>query len=212
MNIQPHFLPSAVCFLAFFSFSVLAQNNKIAAVQPSPALDVSANAETTLTAEVTMLRKSLQNLNNRLREISDKISAAETTDLKSKQNKILLGFDILSRAEQRAETMRRQFFEMSEKETAIKTRLIQLEEQMRPESLERSTSLEGSTRVPELRDNRRRSLEFERNNLSNLFNQVQQSRARLENDVQDADALVSKLRRQLIPAIEREIPNFTDQK
>jgi hypothetical protein len=76
---------------------------------------------------------------------------------------------------------------------------------MRPESIERSMSLIGSTRTVELRDTRRRILENERRGVENLLNQSSQSRARLEEDVRQADALVFRLRQRLLPLIEKEI-------
>jgi hypothetical protein len=76
---------------------------------------------------------------------------------------------------------------------------------MRPESIERAASLVGSTRTAELRDVRRRVLENDRKGYESLLSQTSQSRLRLEDDVRQADAMVSRLRQRVLPLIEKEI-------
>jgi uncharacterized protein YoxC len=107
----------------------------------------------TVASEIGLLRQSLQTLNARLRIISEKLLAADPKQGDSssvQQNRISLSLELLSRTEQRAEVLRKQLLELIEKETAIKSRLVQIEEDMRPESIERASSLVGSTRTPEL--------------------------------------------------------------
>lgn len=161
--------------------------------------------------EIGKLRTSLEALNARLREISERLSAPGTQPSdpsRTPQNRISLGLELLSRAEQRAEILRKQLFELIEKETALRSRLLQLEEEIRPESLERAMSLAGSTRTPEQREVRRRVLDNERKGYESLLNQTSLSRARLEEDVKQADAIVSRLRQRIFPLIEKEIENI----
>ncbi|MFS8084975.1 MAG: hypothetical protein ACMG6H_05045, partial [Acidobacteriota bacterium] len=116
-----------------------------------------------------------------------------------------LSMDLLGRAEDRAGVLRKQLIELIEKETAYRTRLAQIDEDMRPENIERTMSGIGTTRTAELRDVRRRSLEIEKRGLESLLNLTTQSRIRLEEDVRQADALVQKLRQRLFPLIDKEI-------
>jgi len=115
----------------------------------------------------------------------------------------MLNLDILTRAEQRAETLRKQLFDMIERENQIKTRLDQIENDIRPEMLERSVAFAGSLRPEELRDNRRKNLEVDRRNLQNLLTEIQNTKSSLELNVQKADILVEKFRFKL----EKEIDN-----
>jgi hypothetical protein len=157
-------------------------------------------------AEIGLLRKSLQALNAGLREISAKAPAPDSGDaLKGQQNRISLGLELLSRAELRAGALRKEYLELTEKETAYRTRLVQIDEDLRPDSIERATSLIGTTRAPELRDARRRILENERRGFESLLAQTLQGRNRLEDDVRQADALVSRLRQRVLPLIDREV-------
>lgn len=178
------------------------------AVERPPSAQPSLGAVETVAGEIGLLRKSLQALTARLREISEKASAPDAKQgdaSKEVQNRISLGLELLSRAEQRAGTLRRELLELTEKETSFRSRLVQLDEEMRPDSIERATSLIGTTRTSDLRDNRRRILENERRGVESLLNQTSQSRARLEDDVKQADSLVFRLRQRVLPLIDREI-------
>lgn len=167
-----------------------------------------ASSRDTVAIEISQLRKSLQTLNSRLREISEKLlgpDAKQNDSAKEQQTRISLSLDLLSRAEQRAEILRKQLFELIEKETSLRSRLVQIEEEMRPENIERASSLVGTTRTVELRDVRRRVLDNERKGYESLLLQTAQGRNRLEEDVKQADAMVSKLRQRIFPLIEKEI-------
>jgi hypothetical protein len=148
-------------------------------------------------------------LNARLREISEKLlspAATGTGDAPGgKLNPIAQNLDILARAEQRAEGLRRQLLELTEKETAYRTRIMQLDDDTRPDSIDRSLSGVGTTRTSELRELRRRQLDNERRGVELLLGQAAASRVRLEDDVRQADSLVARIRQRLLPIIEREI-------
>ncbi|MBV9958760.1 MAG: hypothetical protein JO360_10080 [Acidobacteria bacterium] len=153
------------------------------------------------------MRESLDTLNVRLREINERVLTLNPNKSEStpdKQNRASLSLDILTRAEQRAELLRRQLLELVEKETTLKSRLFQIEEEIRPENIERSTSMNGTTRTAEMREMRRKVLETERRGVVGLLSQIAEGRDRLEENVRQADALVAKLRRSLLPLIERE--------
>ncbi len=139
-------------------------------------------------------------------ELSQRVKNLEANQNKEsdeKQKRLMLNLDILTRAEQRAETLRKQLFDMIERENQIKTRLDQIENDIRPEMLERSVAFAGSLRPEELRDNRRKNLEVDRRNLQNLLIEIQNTKSSLELNVQKADILVEKFRFKL----EKEIDN-----
>jgi len=174
--------------------------------QPAPA-DPIAN-------ELGLLRKSLQTLNARLQTISDGLLAPDTkgeAESKERLKRISTNFDLLTRAEERAEILRKQLIELIEKETQFKMRLAQLEEDIRPENIERTLSTYGTTRTVEIRETRRRVLENEKRGVESLLQITSQSRLRLEDDVRQADQLVAKLRQRLFPLIDREIEKISPE-
>ena len=161
-----------------------------------------------LTNEVAALRQSLQTLNNRLKVISDGLLAPDKkNEDKSLESikKVTTNLDLLTHAEERAEVLRKQLIELIEKETAYKSRMAQFDEDLRPENIERSMVGVGGTRTSEMRDTRRRVLENDKRGIENLLSVTVQSRLRLEEDVRQADQLVTRLRQRLFPLIEREI-------
>jgi hypothetical protein len=187
------------------------QGVQTAQAQPSAAVSSEAVAN-----EVALLRKAVLSLSARLREISEKMFQADATGggagggaagaVAGKQGPLAQSLNILTLAEQRAEVMRRQLLEMIERETAYRNRMAQLDEDSRPESIDRNLTLVGTTRsTTDLREARRRVLDNERKGVENLLNQTSTSRARLEEDLRQADFMVSRIRQKLLPLIDREI-------
>jgi hypothetical protein len=86
------------------------------------------------------------------------------------------------------ESLRSQLSDVQKKEGEVQARLRQVEEDMRPENIEKVFALNGSTRPEELREQRRRQLETERTNLQAQLDRLSQSRARLETAVATAEA------------------------
>ena len=195
MKIRPRLL-LLLSLLAFFSFTSFAQTPQ------------SGNSSDQMTNEIAALRKSLQTLNNRLQAISEELLAP---DKKEDNNpletikKLTTNLDLLTHVEQRAEILRKQLIELIEKETAYRSRLAQLEEDLRPENIDRSLAGIGGTRTAEMRDTRRRVLENDKRGVESLLSVTAQNRVRLEEDVRKADEMVTKLRLKLFPLIEKEI-------
>src|SRR6266550_2778133 len=192
---MPSRLPLLLLCLALFSLPSFAQTPQ------------NTNAADPLTNEVAALRKSLQTLNSRLQAISEELLAPDKEDANSiaRIKQVTTNLDLLTHAEERAEVLRKQLIELIEKETAYRSRMTQFDEDLRPENIERSMAGIGGTRTAEMRDTRRRVLENDRKGIDSLLNVTVQSRLRLEEDVRQADQLVTKLRLKLFPLIEKEI-------
>lgn len=141
-----------------------------------------------------------------IKDLRKRVKSLESTkknEYDEKQKRLLLNLDILTRAETRSESLRKQLFDMIEKESGIKTRIEQLENDSRPEMIDRSVAFAGSLRPEEIRDARRKNMASEKQNLQSLLTGIQSSRAALESNVQKSDQLVEKLRFKL----EKDIDN-----
>jgi hypothetical protein len=203
-------LTAALCAATLLCAGARAQTARPVNTTPPPQEQAAAPVSADPVAnEIALLRRSLQTLNARLREITEKVFSPEAVKPGEapggKLNPIAQNLDILTRAEQRAETMRRQLLELTEKETAYRTRIMQLDDELRPDSIDRSLSGIGTTRTPELRDLRRRQIDNERKGVEILLGQAASNRVRLEDEVKQADLLVTRIRQRLLPIIEREI-------
>lgn len=133
----------------------------------------------------------------RIRDLNERVKKLESSHGSSyddRQKRVLMNLDILTRAEQREDSLRKQLYDMIEKENNIKSRLEQIEYDVRPEVIERTLQIAGSLRPEEVRENRRKSLAAEKANLQSLLTQVQATHASLELSLQKAEQMVEKLR------------------
>jgi hypothetical protein len=76
--------------------------------------------------------------------------------------------------------LRAQVVEIETKKANLVDRIRQLDEQMLPENLERTTVAAGSTRPEELRENRRLQLETEKKAVLSQIDLLEQNRLRIE--------------------------------
>ncbi len=88
----------------------------------------------------------------------------------------------------RATSLRAQLLETQAKQAELQMRLQQLEEDLKPETIERSLAGVGSTHPEELREARRRQFEIERKGVQAQLEILAASRARLEAAIARADA------------------------
>jgi chromosome segregation ATPase len=103
----------------------------------------------------------------------------------------------LTRAEQRAETLRTQLTDVQAKEADLEAKLEQIEYSLKPENIERVVSMYGTVHPEEAREARRRQLEAEKLRTQNQLNQITMSHTRLESAIASADAEVDLLRQRL---------------
>ncbi len=87
-----------------------------------------------------------------------------------------------------AADLRTQLQEVQAKEAELQARLKQLDEDLKPENIERYFAGVGSTRPEDLRALRRSQLEREKASVLNQLEQLAGRRARLESSILNADA------------------------
>ena len=91
-------------------------------------------------------------------------------------------------AQERAATLRSQLAEIPLRQSELQTRLSQLEVDLKPENIEHSLAGIGSTHPEDLREQRRRQLEREKNYVQAQLNELAAGRTRLETAIAQADA------------------------
>ena len=89
---------------------------------------------------------------------------------------------------ERAARLRAQLAEIQGQQTELQTRLTQIDEEIKPENIERSLAGVGSTRPEELREARRRQLETQRRGIQSQLDTLTTTQQRLESAVAAADA------------------------
>jgi chaperonin cofactor prefoldin len=93
-----------------------------------------------------------------------------------------------SGAQERAATLRAQLTELQAQQADLQSRLTQLDEDIKPENIERSLAGVGSTHPEDLREARRRQLEAQRKAIQTQLDNLAATRGRLEAAIATADA------------------------
>jgi chromosome segregation ATPase len=91
-------------------------------------------------------------------------------------------------AQDRAASLRLQLADLQARQAELQARLDQLEENLKPENIEKSLAGVGSTHPEDLREQRRRELEIERTGLRTQLDLLAAGRTRLETGIAQADA------------------------
>ena len=200
MNRRYALLAVLVCAL---SYSAAAQ---AASQQVSPnAAFYPTDPMVSLVGEVTKISTSVTSLTKQMKLFVDKFEKVGEITFDDKQKKLILAMELLGRAEARVATLQRLQIDMTEKLNENRTKLAQVEVDLKPSSIERSVALVGTTQADELRDNRRVRLTAERSTLSQLVQQLQTNLAETTDGLRDAQSLVVRLRKLYLPQIEREL-------
>jgi hypothetical protein len=93
-----------------------------------------------------------------------------------------------SSAQERANDLRAQLADKRAKQESLQERLRQLEEELKPENIEKSLAGIGSTHPEDLREFRRRQLELEKINIQTQLKLLAESQTRVEAGIIQADA------------------------
>ena len=171
------------------------------AQQQQPPLDPMAS----IAVEINSISRSVAQLSERLKQFVDKFEKVGGLTLSDKQQKFVMGLEILVRSEQRVAALQKAHTELIEKQVQVRSRLTQIELDLRPQSIERSTVFEGSTQTVEIRENRRDKLLAEQRSFTQLLQQIERNVYEAEASLREAQSHVARLRRSLLPQIEKEI-------
>ena len=185
----------------FLALACTVSGQAVSPAYPAPALDPIAN----ISVELSSISRSVQTLSERLKLFVDKFEKVGGLSLTEKQQRFIMGLEILVRSEQRVATLQKAHTELIEKQIQVKSRLTQIELDLRPQSIERMNQFEGSTQTVEIRENRRDKLLAEQRSLTQLNNQLDRNISEAEYSLREAQSHVQRLRRSLLPQIEREI-------
>ena len=104
-------------------------------------------------------------------------------------------------AAQRVDELRRQLAETQAKEAELEARLRQLDENIKPENIERSLAGVGSTKPEELREQRRRQLSIERDGVRSQLKLLATSRERLDSSIRAAEGLAYQQSAEAAPPV-----------
>lgn len=161
-----------------------------------------------ISMEITKISKSLEELNLKLQKFTETFSSNQGLKLTERQQKILAAFEFLNRAEQRLLTLQKLRLELSEKQISFKAKLAEIEDALRSESIDRSIVFRGTTDAEELRENRRRNLSSQRNELNQVLSEIYNSLSQTNIEIRETELFLDNIRKRIFPAVENEISDL----
>lgn len=160
------------------------------------------NAQTTpATDQDPETRKTIRSLSNQVDRLSDKINQMEESQ------RSLVDLERLSRAEQRSAQLRTELRDVQAKQAELEARAEDVDYALKPENIERSVAGYGTTHPEELRAQRRRQLENEKERVRKQLDQLNESELRLQEAIATSDTEAERLRKRLDAADAATIQN-----
>jgi chromosome segregation ATPase len=147
------------------------------------------------------MKQTIRTLSSQVDRLTNKISQMEESQ------RSLVDLERLSRAEQHAASLRTELRDVQAKEADLQARAEDIDYALRPENIERSVAGYGTTHPEEVREQRRRQLESEKERIRKQLDQLASSRTRLEQAIATADTEIERLHKRLDAADEAAIQN-----
>ena len=185
--------------------------------QPSPSEDANANSSDNSTGSNTnananvqaedpeSMKRTIRTLSNQVDKLNDKLNEMQT----SQQS--MVDLERLSRAEQRSSQLRTELRDVQSKKGDLEAHLEQVENDLKPENIERAVAGYGTTRPEELRAQRQKQLENDRNRTRQQIDQLTASESRIEQAIATSDTEVDRLQKKLDAADKAAIQNAQTQ-
>jgi DNA repair exonuclease SbcCD ATPase subunit len=145
---------------------------------------------TTKSSDANM-QQTIDALSNQVNRLNDKLTQMQEND------RSLIDMERLTRAEQRAESVRSQMLDTESKLADLQSRMDQVDYALKPENIDRSIAGYGTVHPEDARDSRRRQLENEKARLQAQITLLENSRTRLQAALSTAEGEVDLLRRRI---------------
>jgi chromosome segregation ATPase len=153
------------------------------------------------TPDPESMKKTIQTLSNQVDKLTDKLNQMEESQ------RSMVDLERLGRAEQRSSQLRAEQRDVQAKIGELEVRLEDVEFALKPENVERATAVYGTTRPEEIRAQRKKQLETERERVQKQLEQLRAGDAHLTQAIATSDAEVDRLQRKLDAADRSAIEN-----
>ncbi len=153
------------------------------------------------TEDPESMKKTIRTLSNQVDKLNDKLNQMEESQ------RSLVDLERLSRAEQRSSQLRAEQRDVQTKIGELEVRQEEVEFALKPENVERATAVYGTTRPEELRAQRRKQLETEKERVARQLEQLRAGELRLQQSIATSDAEVERLQKKLDAADRSAIEN-----
>jgi chromosome segregation ATPase len=178
--------------------------------QPSPGDNANSNSaensnasanSNTQPQDAESMKRTINTLSNQVDKLNDKLS-----EMQSSQQS-MVDLERLGRAEQRSAQLRQELLGVQTKKADLEVHIEQVEYDLKPENIERAAAGYGTTRPEELRAQRQKQLENDRNRTRQQIEQLTASEGRLQLAIATSDIEVDRLQKKLDAADKAALEN-----
>jgi hypothetical protein len=177
--------------------AVVAVSSSLAVAQPATTTATRPPDDPKACPESEQLKKNVQQLTAEVQRLKTKVIALEK---ERTANSIQ---EQLEREEQRGEQLQLRLIQIAEKEAPLLSQLDQLNQQLRPENIERALVGIGSVHPEDMKEDLRRRLQGERQRVLYQLELFRQDRARTQASLATTDAAIARLKMKLAEALRR---------
>lgn len=196
------FINNRILVLLCFLFSMVtpsttaqqppAQNSSNATNQSQQSNDAQ---QTQTCPEAEALKKNLQQLQAEVQRLKSKVAQLERDRLATSLQ------EQLEVEQDRAEKFQLHLIEISEKEAPLLARIDQINQQLKPEAMERTLAGVGSVHPEELREETKKTLANERYRIQAQLEVLRQDRYRTQASLATTDAAIARIKQKLLEAL-----------
>ena len=200
-------IPLLLCLLVLScsSLSLAQQSSPVAAPAQTSAsydkLDV-------ITIQLDKIAQSVDKLQTNWKGFFASFSTNQGLRLTDRQQRLLLAFEALNRAEQRLGNLQKMRTESNDAQSALRTRLARISDDLLPESIDRYVATRGTLNAQQLRDARRQALQREQTEANNSLYQLQQDLNSINNEIRSTEQFIVNLRNRIFPELSKELADL----
>ena len=143
----------------------------------------------------------MRNLSNQVDKLNDKLN-----DMVASQQS-MVDLERLSRAEQRSSQLRTELRDTQARKADLEAHLEQVENDLKPENIERAVAGYGTTKPEEMRAQRQKYLENDRTRTRQQIDQLTASESRVQQAIATSDVEIDRLQKKLEAADKAAIEN-----
>lgn len=185
-----------LCMLVQLALSLsLAINAHTQQPAQTPAEKTAPDSASTPCPDAEPLRKNISKLSAEVQRLKKRVADLEKERLATSIQ------EQLEKEEKRGEALQLHLLEIAQKEDPVQTRLDQLNQQLKPEVIERTMAGVGSVHPEELRNEVLSRLNGERARLLAQLELLRQDRTRTRSSLATTDAAIQRLRIKLAEAL-----------
>ena len=170
-----------------------------------PNANANANVNASQSEDPESMKRTIRTLSNQVDKLNDKLN-----DMQASQQS-MVDLERLSRAEQRSSQLRTELRDVQSKRADLEARRDQLDNDLKPENIERVVAGYGTTRPEELRAQRKKQLENDRNRTQQQIDQLTASESRIQQAIATSDVEVDRLQKKLEASDKAAIQNAQTQ-